>query len=147
MPACAILAALSSFWRRFRGDRRGSLGIELGFALPVLMVLSVGVIDFTRLVWFSATMTNVASEGARFAAVRGAEAQVPATAQNVIDFVLDQAVGFPPGALDVQVTWAPDNTPGNPVTVLLTHDYNFLIGPFIGLDPIELEEASSMVVL
>lgn len=132
--------------RRLCRDRRGSLTIEFGFALPVLILLTAGLIDMSLLVWRSSTIENAAAEGARFAVVNGASAQNPASAQDVENFIRTQAVGVPATALNVDVTWQPSNQSGSRVTVALAYAHTFLIGGLIGLDPVTINKTSRMII-
>ncbi len=133
-------------WRRLRADRRGGLTIEFGFALPVLILLTVGLIDASMLLWSSSTIENAAAEGARYAVVNGASAPTPASAADIETYIRTQAVGVPATALDVDVTWQPNNQSGSRVTVALAYTHNFLVGGLIGLDPVSINKTSRMIV-
>lgn len=133
-------------WRHIRSDRRGSLSIEFGFAMPVLILMSIGLVDVSMLLWSSSTIENAAAEGARYAIVNGGASPSPKSAAEIETFVRTSAVGVPAGALDVDVTWQPNNQSGSRVTVALAYDHTFLIGGLIGLDPIEINKTSRMIV-
>ncbi|NNE83893.1 MAG: pilus assembly protein [Alphaproteobacteria bacterium] len=133
-------------WRRLRGDRRGALTIEFGFALPVLILMTVGLIDVSMLLWSSSTIENAAAEGARYAVVNGASSPSPKSASEIETFIRTSAVGVPASALNVNVTWQPSNQSGSRVTVALAYNHNFLIGGLIGLDPVEINKTSRMIV-
>jgi len=137
---------LSAWFHRLRRDCRGVSAIEFGFALPVLILLTVGLIDFSLLLWRSSTIENAASEGARFAGVHGASSSAPASAQDVRDFVRSQAVGVPASELSINVTWQPSNQSGSRVTVVLAYNHSFLIGGLVGLDPITISKTSQMTI-
>lgn len=132
--------------RRLRRDRRGTVAIEFGFALPVLILLTVGLIDFSILLWRTSTVENAASEGARYAAVHGAASSAPATPQQVQDFIRGQAAAIPSSDLNISVTWQPNNQPGSKVTVDLTYNHTFLVAGLIGLGPISIEKTSLMTI-
>lgn len=137
---------LSGSLRRLRADRRGALAIEFGFALPVLILLTFGLIDVSRLLWSSSTIENAAAEGARYAIVNGAQSPSPASADDIANFTRAQAVGVPSTALNVNVTWDPNNQSGSRVIVALAYTHNFLIGGLIGLDPVSINKTSRMIV-
>ncbi len=137
---------LSGRWRRFRGDCRGALAIEFGFALPVLVLLTIGLFDLSILLWSSSTIENAAAEGARYAVVNGASSPSPASAGDVETYIRTQAVGVPATALNVDVTWQPNNQSGSRVTVALAYSHNFLVGGLIGLDPVTINKTSRMIV-
>ncbi len=142
----ARLTNLSRHWRRLRADRRGALAIEFGFALPVLILITAGLFDVSLLLWSSSTIKNAAAEGARFAVVNGAQSPSPASAADIETFIRTQAVGVPATALNVDVTWQPNNQSGSRVTVALAYTHNFLIGGLIGLDPVAINKTSRMIV-
>jgi Flp pilus assembly protein TadG len=137
---------LSGSLRRLRADSRGALAIEFGFALPVLILLTFGLIDISRLLWSSSTIENAAAEGARFAVVNGAQSPSPASADDIKNYTRAQAVGVPSTALDVNVIWDPNNNSGSRVIVALDYTHNFLIGGLIGLDPVSINKTSRMIV-
>jgi len=133
-------------WRRLAADCRGVLAIEFGFALPVLALVTIGLIDVSMLVWSSSTIENAAAEGARYAIVNGAGSASPASATDVTNYIKTQAVGVPASALNVDVSWSPNNQSGSRVTVALAYTHNFLIGGLIGLDPVSINKTSRMIV-
>lgn len=133
-------------WRRLKSDRRGALAIEFGFALPVLILLTVGLVDMSMLVWRSSTIENAAAEGARFAVVNGASAPSPASASDIETYIRTQAVGVPADALSVGVTWQNNNQSGSFVTIDLEYIHDFLIGGLIGLDPVTIDKSSRMII-
>lgn len=132
--------------RRLRADRRGALAIEFGFALPVLALITIGLIDVSMLLWSSSTIENAAAEGARYAVVNGAQSPSPKSAEDIAAFIRTQAVGVPSTALNVDVSWQPNNQSGSRVTVALAYTHNFLIGGLIGLDPVSINKTSRMIV-
>ncbi|MCZ6593138.1 MAG: pilus assembly protein [Alphaproteobacteria bacterium] len=142
----ARLINLSRHWRRLRADRRGAMAIEFGFALPVLILITAGLFDVSLLLWSSSTIENAAAEGARFAVVNGGASPTPASAADIETFIRTQAVGVPATALNVDVTWQPNNQSGSRVTVALAYTHNFLIGGLVGLDPVTINKTSRMIV-
>ena len=142
----ARLTNLSRHWRRLRTDRRGALAIEFGFAMPVLILITAGLFDVSMLLWSSSTIENAAAEGARFAVVNGAQSPSPASAVDIETFIRTQAVGVPATALNVDVTWQPNNQSGSRVTVALAYSHNFLVGGLIGLEPVSINKTSRMIV-
>ncbi|HXF50069.1 MAG TPA: TadE/TadG family type IV pilus assembly protein [Dehalococcoidia bacterium] len=55
-------------WQRHRRDReRGQSLVELSIALPVLLVLLLGAVDFGRLYYASVTVAGAARNGAQYA--------------------------------------------------------------------------------
>lgn len=137
-----VIAAL----RRCLRDRRGNSLLQFGFIAPIFFMAMMGTIDFGRAMWMSSTLQHIASEGSRFAAVRGAGNPTPATVSDVTNFVRGRAVGLDPATLNINITWSPDNTSGSTVTVQVDYPYEYLMIGFLPLDPIQMSFASTMVI-
>ncbi len=132
--------------RRFLWDRRGTSAVEFGLAAPILIVATLGTVDFGRAMWTSTTLKQVASEAGRYAAIRGAEKPSPATESDVVNYAKTKAAGLNADELIVTVTWSPNNTSGSRVTVTVSYDFDFVLVGFLPLDPIRIEHASIMTV-
>ena len=127
-------------------DRSGTAFIEFGILASIFITLSFGIIDFGRMMWLNNTVEHVAAEGARYAAVRGSDKASPVNAAQVTTYVEDRATGIPAADMTINVTWAPNNNPGGSVTVLVTYNYEYIIGSMLGFDPVDLEGRSTMIV-
>ncbi len=129
-------------------DCRGTAAVEFGFLAPIFFIVTVGIVDFGRVVWLSNTIEHAATEGARYAAVHGSNKSTVATTQTITDFVEGRAELIPPNDMDIDVTWIPanNNNPGSTVTVQITYNYEFLLVGFLGFDPVDLEGTSTMVI-
>ena len=141
-----MIRRLGSFIEFLR-NRRGSTAVEFAFVAPVLFTLTIGTIDVGRMVWSASMLHHVAREATRFASIRGSESNNPATASDVQDFVNSQLIGVPANEVIVTTNWSPNNNPGGTVAIQLDYQYNFLIGGFVGLDPLALQGESQMIVL
>ncbi len=127
-------------------DESGASFIEFGILASVLVTLSFAIIDFGRMMWLNNTVEHVATEGARYAAVRGSNKSSPVDAAQVTAYVQDRATGVPAADMDISVTWSPNNNPGGSVTVLVTYNYEYIIGNMLGFDPVDLKGRSTMIV-
>lgn len=125
---------MASVTRRSRlRDQRGAELIELAIALPLLLLVLMGIVDFGFMFQRYLVLTNAAMEGARVAVLPGytsADAQARATAYAT--------AGGVPGT--VTVTAQPWSIPGGPtgtwpgVRVRVEHQYQYqYIGPIAGL--------------
>ena len=82
-----------------RSNRRGGAMIELAIALPLLILVSIGVMDFGRVYFTSVAVSNAARAGAEWGAVTGFYTQTT----NQQDFAkLD---GAEAGAITVVSSW------------------------------------------
>lgn len=116
-------------WR----DERGAELIEMAVALPLLLLIVLGIVDFAFLFQRYLVLTNAAMEGARVAVLpgySGADAQARAVAYA--------STGGVPGVVTAAATpvslpgAGSGSWPGMQVTVTHVYQYRF-IGPFAGL--------------
>ena len=79
---------------RWRRDDRGTALIEMAFTLPLLLLISIGIIEFGRAFQTWQILTNAAREGARVAVLPGmSDSMVTARVQEYIQAgVLDASV-------------------------------------------------------
>lgn len=131
---------------KFLKDRSGAAFVEFGLLATIFITLSFVIIDFGRMMWLNNTVEHVATEGARYAAVRGSNKSSPASASDVTTYVQGRATGIPAADMNISVTWSPSNNPGGSVTVLVTYNYEYIIGGMLGFDPVDLEGRSTMIV-
>jgi Flp pilus assembly protein TadG len=125
--------------RNLRKERGQSL-VELAFALPIFLVLLMGVIDFSWGLKSWISVTNAAREGARYGAVNCASANDSADldgsgdfdADDVVQRALDTATGLGLTAGDVTVTNCTPGASGESVVVGIDYDYE-LVTPLGGL--------------
>jgi Flp pilus assembly protein TadG len=129
--------------KRLLNDKSGAAFVEFAFLAPVFLILSFVIIDFGRMMWLNNTVEHVAAEGARYAAVRGANKASPVDEAQVRAFAEDRATGVP---MDINVIWDPNNNPGGTVTVVVTYNYEYIIGGMLGFDPVDLKGRSTMIV-
>ncbi len=132
---------------RFLRDRRGTAVVEFAFVAPIILGLTVGTIDVGRLVWSASALGHLAREATRYASVRGGESAIPVTESQLQSFVQNRVIAMNPSDLTVAVSWSPNNLPGSTIQVQLDYQFTFLLAGLFGLDPIQLEGNSAMVVL
>jgi Flp pilus assembly protein TadG len=90
---------------RFVRNERGAAMVEMAIALPVLIMLFLGMIDFGRAVFLYNNLTNAAREGARYGAALIDPAQL--TVANVtarVESRIQDFSGVPATTGKVQVT-------------------------------------------
>ena len=131
---------------KFANDRSGAAFVEFGLLATIFLTLSFAIIDFGRMMWLNNTVEHVATEGARYAAVRGSNKSSPVDADQVTTYVQDRATGVPAADMDISVTWSPNNNPGGSVTVVVIYNYDYIIGGILGFDSVDLEGRSTMIV-
>ncbi len=88
-------------------DDRGSELLEFAAASVLFFTIIFGTIEFGRAVWQYNMMSDLAQEGARWAAVHGAGSSSPATTAQLQTYVQSRSPGF-----TVTVTVLPAAGPG-----------------------------------
>lgn len=124
---------------------RGAGLVEFALIAPVLILLSIGVIEAARAVSAQAAITHAAKETVRFAAVRGAASGAQATQSELQTMALDIA-DLPSATTTATAGWLPDNAPGGVVTVQMQHDFTPMALPF-GARTFSLGATASMTVV
>lgn len=116
--------------RRRRSGARGQSLAEIAIALPILLVLLIGLVEMARAWNVRQVMTNAAREGARQAVVVSGwtEADVIATTESYLaDANLDASLW------SVTVSGMGGSV-GTPTTVTVTYNYSFVVlGPVVDL--------------
>ncbi len=133
-------------FRKLLHDDAGASAVQFAFVAPILILMTLGIIDMGRLGLAATAMRNGAIEAARYASLRGAASPTPATLPAIVAVAKDQAVGVPPDDLSVSVAWSPDNKSGSQVRVQLSYTFSPFIAALIPLPDIPLARSSAMVV-
>ena len=142
-----------------RRSRRGQAMVEFALALPIILAVMFGAVEFGTALYDKAVLTNASREAARAGVVatnpRKTDAQIDAVVQayvanNMINYKQTNSV-----TTAVSPTPASARTPGTPVTcattcnvtVTATYSYTFFLLPkfltnFTG--PLTLRAATSM---
>jgi hypothetical protein len=110
---------------RLSTSERGQSLTELAIALPVLLVLLLGVLDVGRVFWAVVALKDAASEGASYAAyypTRTTEIRERAAESS------NALVALEPDMFSVDYVAPP--TTGQPITVTVTYTFG-LVTPFI----------------
>ena len=131
---------------RRHSNQKGSILVESAVSMLAFLLLLIGIIEGGRMVWTYNTLAFVAREGTRYAIVRGGNNPVPATTTTISAYVKGRAIGLDPTKMTVLTTWAPTNSQGNPVQVVVNYQYSmvttlFKSGSFV------LTSTSKMIVL
>lgn len=116
--------------RKSRARQRGQSLVELAFALPLFLVLVMGIIDFSWGLKSWISITNAAREAARYGAVSCAAGDDDAS--GVSQRAIDTASGLGLTAANVTVTNCSPGASTESVIVDIQYDYQ-LITPLGGL--------------
>ena len=125
--------------------QRGAATVELGLVMALVMLLVVGIVDMGRAIHAYSALTHAAGRAARWAAVRSAQSEAPASLSMIEAKALSDTVGLDPEKVQVVTDYAPANAPGGIVSVSLSYDYQPLtpLGPS---DLIRLTGASQITI-
>ena len=107
-----------------RGERGETL-IEFAFASVIFFVMIFGALEFGIAVWNFNLVSNLAQEGARYAAVHGVTSGDPKNEAAVGTFVTSRAIGLAVTTTTAPTSSAPGNVAaGSTVTVTVSHTLN-----------------------
>lgn len=104
-----------------RARRRGQTLLEFALVLPMLLILSLLLVQFGLILNATITLTNIAREGARYAAVH------PSTDAGIQAKVATIATNTPIQPSDISIAISPAEgssirTYDNPITVSIGYD-------------------------
>lgn len=136
----SIPSALQTLIARLRGNQDGSAALEFAIIAPVLIMLTVGLIDIGRFMWYQNTVEHVAREGSRYAAVHSADSAYPVGEAGIEAFVQDRAVGIADQDLAIAVHTGADRS----ITILVTYQFNLLIGNILPFHTMQITGRSVM---
>jgi Flp pilus assembly protein TadG len=118
------------FGRRFlpRLGEGGHVAVEYALCLPFLLGLIYGIVEISHFAYLRTTMSNVAHDASRYAAVHSSQSGQPKTTSDITTFVSSElsSLGLNPAGTagtTVTVTYTPDNTPGSTVKVQISYPF------------------------
>ena len=123
-------------------EERGAALVEFALALPLLLVVLAGIVDFGFAFQRYEVITNAAREGARLASLPGFDDQT--SVDNRVRAYVMQGLNIPSSSLgavmpsgavtlvDQDMTISGTTFPTAVVTVTYQHNY-LLLGPMLGL--------------
>jgi Flp pilus assembly protein TadG len=123
----------------------------MALVLPVVLLLTVGVMDFALVMYAYGTVSEAAHVGARYAIVHGSASSsaVGPTADDstLQTHVKNAAPCLDASSLTVHSTW-PDgsNDPGCHVTVTVSYPCQLSVGPLVGLNSVTVSGTSTMLI-
>ncbi len=140
-----MIRKLTRLWT-ILGDTRGVAVVEFAFIAPILMMLTLGILDVGRAMHALNTMQHTAKEAARYASVRGSASASPASQDDIVKFVKNAAIGLDAKRMSVQVSWAPNNSPGSAVVVDIAYDFNSMLVGIFKSSPWRFNTRSALVI-
>ena len=112
------------------GGERGSVAVEYGIILPVLLMLTLGIIDTGRLIWTQTTLDRAVETAARCGAVNAIDC---GTASQLQSYAVGEAYGLTIQASDFTVS-----TEACGVQVAVSYPFNVVI-PWVDVATLTLK--------
>lgn len=115
--------------------RNGQSLVEFALVLPLLLILTFGIIEFGLIMYNKAVITNASREGARIGIVAQDRSNIAAIQTQITTTVTSYAAGRlvtfgnPVGALQVLSPNFSGSTFGSNLTVTVRYNYRFLLLP------------------
>jgi Flp pilus assembly protein TadG len=139
---------------RLMAEDAGQSLVELALALPVLLLILLGVADFGRAFYYTTAIANAVRAGAEYAAKNAGNGANATTIGykvcNETGFVSYSPTATCPGML-VSVSPSPPVPGGADVTVTVTYDFNlisaYLVSRITNVNPIPLRAQAIFPVL
>ena len=161
--------ALLKLVNRIGHDEDGGSLLEFAASATVLFLVMFGFMEFSRAIYINHFVSYAATEGARYASLRGstytgacaspAAFSCAATSANITTFVQKMApAGVLPSAVVVTTTWSGKtpagvacraatgtNSPGCVVQVKVNYSFAFVL-PFISKTPLTLSSTAAYAI-
>lgn len=121
-PVQGTSTGMKNLTKHRRGGRRGSTLVEFALILPILLTISMVMVQYGIILNAMISLTNLTREGARYAAIH------PPTNSTTLAAIQDNMESkLPPGITltdsDIQATCNPTTcTPSSDVTVTVTYN-------------------------
>jgi Flp pilus assembly protein TadG len=122
----------------------------MALVLPVVVIVLMALLEFSRLVYAYGTVSEAARAAARYAIVHGARATTPvgpaANNATLATVAMNNAPALDIGQLTVTSSWGYGSNDANcPVTVTVTYNYLPLFGQLLSA-PITLTGSTTMLI-
>jgi hypothetical protein len=119
-----------------KGDQKGGALVEFALVLPLLLLLVLGIIEFSLLLYNKAMITNASREGARFGILysldRANSTAMDADIKDVaLNYCQNYLVTFGSAEPIPSVIQGPCTKGGDLLEVQVTYEYEFLVFPEI----------------
>ena len=131
------------------GEARGNAAIEFALSFPILIVVTLMIFDIGRGLFVLTTINHLASEGARYGSVRGAESPTSTTTDAVVTYIQGRATGMDLNELKVTVIFNPSAFSGSNIEVEISYNFRFFVSGFFpsAVSGITISAESNMTIL
>ena len=129
----------------FHGDVRGQSLVELALALPILLLILLGLADLGRAFYYTSAIANAARVGAAYAAMNSSTATAATVAARVCNETGLAAYSPTPTCPGLRTTAT--FGPGRDAVVEVTYDFEFisayLVSRVFSVDPLPLHASAT----
>ena len=138
--------------RTYASSRRGQSVVEFAFVLPLLLLLTFGMIEFGFFIYNKQIITNAAREGARIGII-ATMPRVPVTGDDSIESIVQNytsthlvTFGNPNSPVTSVTGYAPDAAFGSNLSVRVQYQYTFIFFPLLlGQSPVSSIDAVAVM--
>jgi Flp pilus assembly protein TadG len=127
--------------RRLRGESGQSL-VELAFAIPLVLLVILALVDFGLAINTELDATQAANEGARLAAVNGTNLPCATLAKNIKNDAFGG--GLTNATVMIRLPNGGSGNIGDPIRVDVTTDFKYTTGGLIPLPPLKIHGTATM---
>lgn len=132
---------------RLLRDETGSPAVEFAIILPLLVLLTAGMIDVGKMGLASATLYLTVDEGARYAAVHATGSLLPKTEAEMEAFAREKIIGINRDKVDINYVWTPDPAiSGGTVTMTAKYKVDLFLPAFMHIDDVTMTRSSTMTI-
>jgi Flp pilus assembly protein TadG len=120
------------FWSAIKpGSNRGVAAIEFAIVLPLLLFISIGIIEFSILLYDKAMVTNASREGARAGILFRTPLSPPVDVEAVVNnYLQNRLISLGGGGTTATVETAEPVISGDKhISVTVRYTYQFLVLP------------------
>lgn len=132
---------------RLLRDESGSPAVEFAIIMPMLVLLTAGMIDVGKMGLASATLYLTVDDGARYAAVHATGSLLPKTEAEMEEFARARIIGIDSDKVAIDYVWTPDPAiSGGTVTMTATYTVDLFLPAFMNINDITMKRSSTMTI-
>lgn len=131
---------------------RGQSAVEFVLAIPIVLFVLAGIVEFGRHYHARLTLKHAVSEAARFAVtgqvLSDSTGAAMTRAESIAETIRDRAAGLDVLVSDLTITPADGGGPGEVVTIAATYRFQFVLPPIKQLFPqgyVDFSSATSVL--
>lgn len=121
---------------RMRGKPRGTATVEFVMTMPMVLLLFVGIFEFSRHYYVRLNVRNAVAEAARFAAtgqtLLDAEGEEMTRAESIVSVIISRARGLNLDVDGIVIEPADGGGPDEIVRIQAGYRFEFMAAPLIG---------------